>query len=91
MSNAEKRPFIPRDKPKSWIVFIIAALVALFFGGPILFISTIYDLSFALKLGIIIFASACTVGIVMWCVFAVGMLRGKYGSLDERPWSEQVW
>ena len=91
MPNDDKKPFIPSDKPKSWVVLLIAILVGLLIGGPILFVSVIYDLSFLRAIGMIIFVGAWTTGVVMACVFVLGVLRGKYGDIRDRPWSEQVW
>ena len=91
MLNADKKPFIPTDRPKSWVVFIIAVLSGLLIGGPVLFAGTIYGLSFLRTLGMIIFVGAWAIGFVMWSVYAVGTLRGKYSDLTDQPWSEQLW
>ncbi len=91
MLNDDKKPFIPRDKPKSWVVLLIAILIGLLIGGPILFVSAIYDLLFLRAIGMIIFVGAWTTGVVMACVFVFGILRGKYGDIRDLPWSEQVW
>ena len=91
MPNADKKPFIPRDKPKSWVVLIIAILVGLLIGTPILFVSAIYDLSVLHSIGTTIFVGAWMTGVIMACVFVIGILRGKYGDIQDLPWSEQVW
>jgi len=83
------RSFIPRDKPRSWVIFMCSILLGLVVLGPLLFLTAgirvIYDLVVA---G---FGLCAIVAIFAWFVFFVGLLGGKYRNLPERPWKEQVW
>jgi hypothetical protein len=36
-NKGNDKPFIPRKAPKSFVVAIVAGLVSLFFGGPLMF------------------------------------------------------
>ncbi len=89
--DATRKPFIPRDKPKSWVVLLIAILVALLIGAPVLFLGAVFDLAFLHAVGRVIFYGAWATGAVMACVFVFGVVRGKYGDIRELPWSEQEW
>ena len=86
-----KKPFIPKDKPKSWVMLIMAILVALLIAAPILLVSAIFDLAFLYTIGRLIFLGAWAMGAVMVCIFLFGVITGKYGDVREVPWSEQVW
>ena len=85
------RPFIPRDKPKSWVIFICAGLIGLLGFGPIAFLGAAYEITAAYYLGISGFALCWAVGALTWFVFMAGLLTGKYRNLPARSWSEQVW
>ncbi len=86
-----KKPFIPKDKPKSWVMLIMAILVALLIAAPILVVSAIFDVAFLYAIGRLIFVGAWAIGAVMVCIFLFGVITGKYGDVREAPWSEQVW
>ena len=85
------KSFIPRDKPKSWVVFILAFLGGVFVGGPILMLAAMFELPILYSLANLVFVTAWATAAVMGCVFAIGMVTGKYVEIQERPWSEQVW
>jgi hypothetical protein len=89
--DASRKPFIPRDKPKSWVILLIAILVTLLLGAPILFVSAIFDLAFLNAIGRIIFLGAWATGATAGCIFVFGVITGKYGDIQELPWSEQGW
>lgn len=86
-----KRSFIPRDKPKSWVLMMIGILVALIIGAPIIWLGDYLDFRFVEVAGFAIFYLGWLLGISMSIVFAYGSLSGKYGRLETRNWSAQVW
>ena len=85
------RPFIPRDKPKSWVIFICAVLVALLGFGPMGFLGGVFDVRPLYYLGVSGFVACWVVGVIAWFVFAAGLATGKYRNLPARSWNEQVW
>lgn len=88
--RTRNRHFIPKDKPRFWVVFVLAGLLGLLFG-LVAFAAEWANLGWA--------AGPCKAAFfVAWLVaafsgvgFAAGLLSGKYKSLSERPWKEQVW
>lgn len=87
----EKRPFIPRDKPKSWVISVILRLG--FFGfvlfgflldhwGLLHYFSILYGfLLIVLLIGDLV-ASA---------IYARRWRAGYYDNLTPKPWKEQIW
>ena len=86
-----RKSFVPLDKPKSWVVFMLAFLGGVFVGGPILMLASIFEFPILHSLASLVLLSAWATAAVMGCVFAIGMVTGKYIEIQERPWSEQVW
>jgi len=86
-----KKPFIPRDKPKSWVIFIICCLSGILVGGPLAFVGAWSETAFVKGIGFALFAISWGVGMMAWLVFALGLVRGKYRNIKEADWNEQVW
>ena len=85
------RPFIPRDKPKSWVIFICGVLIALLGFGPVAMFGGALEIGPLYYLGVAGFVACWVAATVAWLVFIVGLIAGKYRKLPPRPWSEQVW
>ena len=83
--------FIPRDKPKLWCLGIISALVGLFIAGPIMFAGAYFKIGAIKTFGASIFVACVALFFLMWLVFMAGLARGKYKSLEDRDWKDQVW
>jgi hypothetical protein len=85
-----KQPFIPRDKPKFFVVAILFGLVGLAVG-LLAFVAG--------SLGLVAVENLLRPAFfICWCVMAfcmVGFLAkqwgGRYHGLQERPWKEQQW
>jgi hypothetical protein len=86
----EKKPFIPRDKPKSWVVFVLSALLGLAFGLCV-FAAASYGWPIAKAFFIAGFAACWALGAFAGLICGIGMATGRYGNLQEKPWREQVW
>lgn len=87
----KRRPFIPKDKPKSWVVGISSALVGLLVAGPITFLGSYLGLTIITAFGAAIFVVCWVAFVVTWFIFAFGLLKGKYHNMQEREWGEQIW
>ncbi|MFQ6756997.1 MAG: hypothetical protein D9V46_02180 [Deltaproteobacteria bacterium] len=87
---SQGRPFIPRDKPKFWVIAIIAGLSGLGFG--LLMIGAVL-LALPLLKGFFIgcFLASLATFFVSSFGLVFGMLAGRYRGLTEKPWREQVW
>jgi len=87
---SDKRAFIPKDKPKSWVIFVLATLIGLGVGliGALLMWGGFPTLAYA---AMALFVACWLVAASAWVVFAVGSVSGAYKNLSPKPWSEQKW
>jgi hypothetical protein len=86
-----KKPFIPRNKPKSFIIAILAGLTCFFGAAPIIFAGHFLELSLIKTFGMILFFLCVVTFFIMWFIGMVQMIRGKYRKMEERYWKDQVW
>lgn len=91
MKESNSKPFIPRNKPKSWVVFILACLMSLLVGGPLAILGAWLAVSTIKAIGIALLAGSLAIGIISWLVFMAGTVSGKYKNIQEATWKEQVW
>lgn len=89
--NKNKKPFFPKDKPKSWVIGISSGLIGLLVAGPIMFLGIYIEVDLIKVLGTIMFVLCWAAFAIAWVVYALGLLSGKYRDLQEKEWSEQVW
>ena len=87
----QKKPFFPKDKPKSWILYITSCLLGLLVGGPIAFAGGYFGIKSIKIIGTIIFVSCWSTMFITFFVFVFGKASGKYKKMEERSWKEQVW
>ena len=83
--------FIPKNKPKSWVVFIISILVALLVAVPIVFAGAYFHIESFEHIGNTLLILCILLFIPSWLVFPAGALKGKYRNLVARDWGEQLW
>ena len=84
------RPFIPRDKPRWWVIFILACLVGLGVG-LLAFTAAWFGLTWVSRQLVPISLACWATAAVSWFGFMFGMVTGRYRNLEDRPWKEQVW
>lgn len=87
---ASTEPFIPNDKPRSWVVSVCAGLIGLAVG-LIAFIATWLDLPALKSIAFTAFVLSWAALAVFGLVFLVRLFSGRYGNVESRPWKEQVW
>ncbi len=87
----ENKVFIPRDKPKSFVIGILSCLVGLFVAGPILIAGKYYEINLIEIIGQFMFISCWVLFATSWLIFIFGLTNGKYKNLEEKEWSEQLW
>ena len=86
-----KRPFIPRDKPRSWVIGVLSGLIGLLVAGPIMANGAYFEFSFVKDTGITVFI-ICWLGFaISWLIFAFGMVTGKYRDIHAQDWNKQLW
>lgn len=84
------RPFIPNDKPRSWVIAVCSGLCGLAVG-LVAFVAAFAKLQLLKSLALIAFVSCWVVLALSGLSFLVGLLSGRYRRVEARPWSEQVW
>jgi hypothetical protein len=82
---------IPRDKPRTWVIFIGAVFLAVLVCGPIGVMGVLLHLNPLYRFGVMAFIACWFVAVIALLVFLPGHLSGKYRDLPARPWKEQVW
>jgi hypothetical protein len=85
------KPFIPRDKPKSWVVAMLAGICNMLFSGPMMLLGAIFKIQIIKSIGITLFLAGCITFVVMLLIFQVNNLNGVYKNLKEDDWSNQLW
>jgi len=87
---SEPKPFIPKDKPKSWVLFILAGLIGLAVG-LVGFAAAWAGINWLKGAAIFIFVLCWIVSAATWLVFIFGLLTGRYKNIQPREWSKQLW
>lgn len=87
----KKKPFIPRDKPKSWCLGIISALVGLLVAGPIMVTGAYLKIGIIKTIGWYIFVFCAVMFFLMWLISFAGLVGGRYNILEEKDWKDQIW
>lgn len=91
MKKENHKPFIPRDKPKSWVLFLVFCMSGLLIAGPTMFLGIYFKINIIDKIGSLLFTLCWIAGVASWFVFVVGMITGKYRNIKEQEWSKQLW
>lgn len=84
-------PFIPRDKPKSLVVFICAGLSALLVFAPIIGMGIYFGTNWLRQVGVLGFVACWGVMAVSGVVSTLRNWSGYYKNLVPRDWKDQVW
>jgi len=87
---SETKPFIPRDKPRSWVIGVLAGLSGLGVG-LIAFAAAALSIEWVKVVAITLFVACWATFAVSWLVFVSGLITGRYANLEPRNWSEQLW
>lgn len=89
--NQFYKSFIPRDKPKSLVIFILSLLTGLLIAVPLAIISILIKikiLAYASKYLLIFCGTVC---LIMWIIFFFKGLNGEYKNVDSKPWKDQLF
>jgi hypothetical protein len=89
-SSANRRPFIPRDKPRLWVVFTLSGLIGMGIG-LIGFGAAWLHLGLIAAVAVVLFAICWIIAAVSWIGFVVRLVSGCYRDIQARDWNEQVW
>lgn len=86
----DSAPFIPRDKPRSWVVGVLAGLSGLA-AGLVAFVGAWLGFAVVKFVGIVLFVACWLAFAGAWLVFMIGLVSGRYAKVEPREWSDQVW
>jgi len=87
---SESKPFIPLNKPRSWVIYICACLLGIALG-LLGFIFTWLGFKVAAIFLIALFVLSWVISFISWLVFISGLISGRYINIQHKQWSEQVW
>jgi len=91
MQANDKEPFIPLNKPKSWVIFVLSCLAGLLIAGPIIFLGAYLEIGLIKGIGITMFVACWASSAVTAIYLAIGMFKGKYRNMKDREWRKQLW
>ena len=89
--SASKDPFLPRDKPKSWIVFIVSGLLGVLIAGPIALSGIWFEIEALVSVGRLLLWSCWAVAVSMWIVHFSRSIAGHYKDVGDHDWKDQIW
>jgi hypothetical protein len=72
-------------------MFNLAGVIGLLVAGPLLFGGHYFNNVLIQLIGFDLWWLCGLTMAVSWAIFMIGLVRGKYKKLEERPWHEQVW
>jgi hypothetical protein len=84
------RPFIPRDKPRSFVVAVLAGLGALAAGGTT-FLGHYLGSAILFQGGRFLLYLCVLVALPMMAVCLVRSWFGHYEKIEEKSWNDQAW
>ena len=90
MLEKSKKPFIPKDKPKSWVIGILAGLIGMAVG-LVAFLFSWLELRLLVYVCAFIFLCCWVVGAINIILFNFKLFTGKYRDLKSEDWENQVW
>jgi hypothetical protein len=86
---SDERPFLPRNKPKFWVIGLLSGFIGLA-CGLVAFGAALLNLSAIRMLFSILMAVSVLVFFICWFGCAFGAVTGRYRNLQPKPWNEQV-
>ena len=89
--NSSSKPFLPRDKPKSWIIFVISGLVGLLLAAPMAICGVVFQVDALRAVGTTLLWCFWAIGATMWLIYIFRSIAGRYKEIEERDWGQQVW
>ena len=92
----EKRQFIPRNKPKWWVIMMFSLCVVMISILTSVLLSYFFAISPFLArllvfLTMVIVFLSLPIYIVSFIAYVVRRVQGKYRHLVSKPWNDQVW
>ena len=87
---SESDPFIPKDKPKSWVVGLLAGLAGIAVG-LVAFAAAWAGIIWLKSISTFLFVLCWLAFAVSWFVFISGLLTNRYDNMQPKEWDDQLW
>jgi hypothetical protein len=84
------KPFIPRDKPRSWVIGVCAGLIGMAVG-LVGFVFAWVGIKPIQAIAIFLFMVCWLTFALSWLVFAFRLLTGHYRNIQSKDWAQQIW
>jgi hypothetical protein len=89
--NGSRKPFFPRDKPKSWVVGTASILAGLLVAAPVMISGFSFQIKVLAAVGQALSWCCWIVAVAMWALFITRLIAGHYKGVASRDWNEQIW
>ena len=86
-----KHHFFPRNKPKSWVVFIVCILSGVTISAPLVALGYYFDIKLIEVAGRCIFVVSWVIGFLAWGIYIYRLVSGRYKHIEEKGWKDQLW
>ena len=80
----------PKNKPKSWVIFVAAFIVAV----ASLFVWLVAESNswkYVALISILLFGACLFVAAPAILIYSRGVMTGRYRTISAKPWRDQVW
>lgn len=84
------KTFIPRDKPKSWVIQMLAGFLGLL-SGLTGFAAAWASIAWLSSVATFVFVLCWLVFAATWLVSIHGLLTGRYRNIKPKAWKDQQW
>jgi len=85
-----KQPFLPRDKPRSWVVGVCAGLIGMAVGLVGFFFAWL-GIKPVQAVAVFLFAICWLTFAASWLFFVLRLISGRYRNLQPKEWQQQIW
>jgi hypothetical protein len=82
---------LPTNKPKSYVVLVIAFPLATGIGVPLVLFGKWFAIGYMVQTGANILFSFAIIIFIMFGVYFNGLMTGKYKNMKSREWNQQIW
>jgi hypothetical protein len=83
-----REPFFPTDRPRSWSLSALCALLAFLVVAPLTFV---FEGTAVAVVLLRFFVLLCILGAVSFVFYLVRSVLGHYKGLQPLPWRQQQW
>ena len=88
MARISDEPFVPTDRPRSWLLALIFVLAALLVVAPLQFL---LQSTPAAPFNSVVFVALVVSAGGSFLFYMVRSVLGHYGALRTLPWRQQQW